>query len=107
LNTDRVLNPTFESKDYTILVPVFSEVTTPGKVPLNRDEFRTICDKYRTKEEIIRALQKGEGRNSYLKNNLIWGFSNVWFFSALGVILVVVLIVIILIVRNRRRRDKK
>lgn len=45
----------WQPSDYIIPVHVFSEVTL-GPEPLTRDEFRRICDSYKTKNEIIEAL---------------------------------------------------
>lgn len=44
---------------YTILVPVFAEVVIPGASPPTREEFRKVCDKYKTKDAILAALRKG------------------------------------------------
>ena len=46
----------WQPKDYVIPVQVFAEVTL-GPEPLTRKEFRDICDKHETKEEIIAVLQ--------------------------------------------------
>ncbi|MDD5090927.1 MAG: hypothetical protein PHQ23_08425 [Candidatus Wallbacteria bacterium] len=45
----------WQPKDYVIPVEVFAEVTM-GPEPLTREQFRTICDRYRTKDEIVAAL---------------------------------------------------
>lgn len=49
----------YGTNHYTILVPVFAEVVIPGSAPMTREEFRKICDKYKTKEAILAALRKG------------------------------------------------
>jgi len=48
-------------KEYVIPVQTFAEVTM-GSTPLTREEFRSICDRWGTKGEIIRAL---EGRSPH------------------------------------------
>lgn len=49
----------YGTADYTILTPVFAEVVIPDASPPTREEFRRICDKYVTKDAIIKALKKG------------------------------------------------
>ncbi len=51
----------WESKEYVIPVQTFAEVTM-GPTPLTREEFRSLCDQWGTKDEIIRAL---EGRSPH------------------------------------------
>jgi hypothetical protein len=41
-------------------MPVFAEVITPGNVPLSDEEFRAVCDKYKSVESIVTALESGE-----------------------------------------------
>ena len=48
---------TWQPKNYVIPVQVFAEVTL-GPEPLTRKEFRDICDKHETKEDIVAALQR-------------------------------------------------
>lgn len=45
----------WQPRDYVIPVHVFGEVTL-GPNPLARTEFREICDVYKTKDEILKAL---------------------------------------------------
>jgi hypothetical protein len=42
---------------YVILTPSVIEVTIPGSTPLDRDEFRKLCDRCDTQAEIIEALK--------------------------------------------------
>ena len=44
--------------DYVIPVVEFAEFETSGSNALSREEFRAVCDRCSTKEEIVRALQK-------------------------------------------------
>jgi len=55
-----VVDVVYPTQTYSILMPVFAEITIPGEAPLTRDEFRAVCDKYQTKEKIISALGGGE-----------------------------------------------
>jgi len=41
---------------YILLVDEFAEITLRGYRTLSREEFRARCDRYRTKEEIVKAL---------------------------------------------------
>lgn len=43
---------------YVIPVAEFAEFELPGSAALSREEFRVICDRCSTKEEIVQALQK-------------------------------------------------
>jgi hypothetical protein len=45
-----------EGVEYVIAVDEFVEVEIPGIGPLTRKEFREVCDAYKTKPEIVRAL---------------------------------------------------
>jgi len=63
-NPSAKLNVSYSSQTYSILVPVFAEVVVPGETPYTREEFRALCDKYQTKEKIVKALEKGEGLSS-------------------------------------------
>lgn len=105
LNTSREIYPTFLSKTYTILVPVFTEVITPGSEPLTREEFRTVCDRYKTRKEIIKALEEGEGINPDGTTTLFGVSGRIWIFSAIGVVVVIIVIVIILVLRKRYRGE--
>ncbi len=51
-------------KEYVIPVQVFAEVTL-GPRPLSRAEFRAICDRCSTKEEVIKALKTASWSNSH------------------------------------------
>jgi hypothetical protein len=42
--------------DHLLAVDEFVEVEIPAIEPPNREELRQLCDKYRTKEQIIEAL---------------------------------------------------
>ena len=55
----------WQPKDYAIPVQVFAEVTLGAK-PLTREEFRKICNRYETKEEIIEALTVSSQRANKL-----------------------------------------
>jgi hypothetical protein len=44
--------------DYVIPVVEFAEIEMNGSNALSREEFRAICDRHSTKEEIVRALEK-------------------------------------------------
>lgn len=44
---------------YLISVDEFAEVEVPHLRPPNREEFRALCDRYRTKAEIVQALARG------------------------------------------------
>jgi hypothetical protein len=46
------------SSAYVIPVVEFAEFELSGSTALSREEFRAVCDRYSTKEEIVRALQK-------------------------------------------------
>jgi hypothetical protein len=46
-----------EGKQYIIPVDEFAEVELKGARVLTRDELRSICDKHKTKEAIVQALQ--------------------------------------------------
>lgn len=46
-----------ESQEAIIAVDEFAEVEINGNVSLSREELREICDRHKTKDEIIRALQ--------------------------------------------------
>jgi hypothetical protein len=48
-----------EPADWTIAVDDFLEVEVPTLVPPTREQFRRLCDQYRTKAEIRKALQNG------------------------------------------------
>jgi len=50
--------------NYVILTPRVIEITIPGTMPLDRDEFRKLCDRYGTTSEIAEALssRKPAGR---------------------------------------------
>lgn len=52
-------NIKYRDAHWTILMPVFAEVIIPGSSPPTREEFRKVCDRYKTKEKIIAALRKG------------------------------------------------
>lgn len=41
----------------TILVPISVEVVIPGTKPMTIEEFKNICDKYKTKKAIVSALK--------------------------------------------------
>lgn len=43
-------------RPYTLLVPVSALVVIPGTEPMTLEEFRTICDKHKTKKAITAAL---------------------------------------------------
>jgi hypothetical protein len=62
---ERQSNPyiKFVPREYFIPVLVFAEVTM-GPKPLTRDEFRSICDKYKTKKDIVKALELGSRSGS-------------------------------------------
>jgi hypothetical protein len=45
---------------YVILTPSVIEVTIPGSTPLDRDEFRELCDRYDSASEIKEALENRE-----------------------------------------------
>ena len=47
-----------EGQTYEIMVDEFAEFELPGSSSLTRDELRAICDKYKTKEEILKALRR-------------------------------------------------
>ncbi|HAV43210.1 TPA: hypothetical protein DCX15_04270, partial [bacterium] len=64
---ERFPSESFDSKDfdwrpkeYVIPVQVFAEVTM-GPKPLTREEFRRICDRYKTKDKILKALMGVSG----------------------------------------------
>ncbi len=44
----------------TVSVPVFAEVRLPHLHPLSRQSFRRVCDRHRTREAIVAALERGE-----------------------------------------------
>jgi len=46
--------------NYLIAVDEFAEVELPANTVLNREELRAICDKYQTKEAILKALARGK-----------------------------------------------
>ncbi|MFZ1934147.1 MAG: hypothetical protein WCB27_16260 [Thermoguttaceae bacterium] len=46
------------SSAYVIPVVEFAEFELSGSNALSREEFRAVCDRYSTKEEIVQALQK-------------------------------------------------
>jgi hypothetical protein len=46
------------SSHYVIPVVEFAEFEMAGSNALSREEFRAVCDRYSTKEEIVRALEK-------------------------------------------------
>ena len=48
-----------ESANWTIAVDEYLEVEVPALVPPTREQFRRLCDQYRTKAEIRKALQGG------------------------------------------------
>ena len=48
-----------ESANWTIAVDEFLEVEVPALVPPTREQFRRLCDQFRTKAEIRKALQGG------------------------------------------------
>ncbi len=52
-------NIKYRDAHWTILMPVFAEVVIPSSSPPTREEFRKVCDKYKTKEKVIAALRKG------------------------------------------------
>ena len=52
----------WKPKEYVIPVQVFAEVTL-GSTPLTRNEFRSICSRHETKEEIIKALVNASNWN--------------------------------------------
>jgi energy-coupling factor transporter ATP-binding protein EcfA2 len=60
----------WEPKEYVIPVQVFAEVTL-GPKPLTREEFRKICDRYRTKDEILSALSRGSWQKGGIAPTLI------------------------------------
>lgn len=43
---------------YTILVPVVEEVVIPGRALFSQAEFIEVCDKYRSKDDIVGALKR-------------------------------------------------
>jgi hypothetical protein len=45
----------FGGSSYPLATPVF--VAAYVSAPLNRDEFRTLCDRHRTKAAILHAMQ--------------------------------------------------
>lgn len=53
-------NIQYGTSRYTILVPVFAEVIIKDAAPPTREEFRKICDKYRTKDAILKYLRNFE-----------------------------------------------
>ena len=55
-------------QSYVILTPAMVEVTIPGTTPLDRDEFRKLCDKYETASEIADALEGREPQGRKKKN---------------------------------------
>ena len=46
------------SSDYVLPVVEFAEFEMTGSNALSREEFRAVCDRCATKEEIVQALQK-------------------------------------------------
>jgi len=110
----RVL-PEFYEKDYWVPVEQFIEVTLPGgSEPLNREEFRTFCDRWQTAEAIERELplelERGADRRPGSEGplggppaELVRAYPT-WFGLA-GVVLVIAAIVAIVgVVRAVRRR---
>ena len=62
----------WQSRDFIIPVHIFQEITL-GPEPLTRDEFRGICDAYKTKDEIIEALVgPSPKRNTWV---ILFGFA--------------------------------
>src|SRR5262249_30728985 len=59
---------------YLIPVDEFAEVELPGLKVLDREEFRSVCDRGETKEAIVAALQGGHfGTEEELTSNwLLW-----------------------------------
>ncbi|MFN0195428.1 MAG: hypothetical protein ACKVT0_01680 [Planctomycetaceae bacterium] len=49
-----------EQAIHLIAVDEFAEVEVPTTEPPTREEFRKLCDKYKTKDKIIKALSRGE-----------------------------------------------
>jgi hypothetical protein len=47
-----------EGIQYVIAVDEFAQAETRGLQPLTRKEFREVCDAYKTKTEILRALSR-------------------------------------------------
>jgi hypothetical protein len=47
-----------EQADYMILVDEFAEVSLPGLHTFTREELRAICDRAKTREEILKACQE-------------------------------------------------
>jgi hypothetical protein len=47
-----------EDVEYVIAVDEFAECQIPGLQPFTRKEFREVCDTYKTKSEIVRALRE-------------------------------------------------
>jgi hypothetical protein len=111
-NPQAHLNVNYSSQTYSILVPVFAEVVVPGETPYTREEFRALCDKYKTKEKIIKALEKGEGLSSNptdspLEGGFFRGLPN-WVVIMVGVVigLLVIAGAVGLIVKKRRKKDE-
>ncbi len=44
-------------RPYTILVPVSVDIVIPGTKPATNEEFKSICDKYKTRKAIVSALK--------------------------------------------------
>jgi hypothetical protein len=88
----------FKPADYYIPVLVFAEVTT-GPDPLTREEFRKICDKKKTKEAIIQALEP----RPVMKPEEETGTDLLVILAALAVAIVIVSIFIYLHIKSRKK----
>lgn len=100
------LDVNYKTKTYTILVPEFAEVIIPTSEPLNRDEFRNLCDKYKTREMIIEALESYKGKLEEKKFLGLegGGLTLLAKLSILLVIIAVAVIAMILIFRSIRKK---
>ena len=61
-----------EEDEYSLPVEVFAEVNGPV-VPPTREEFRALCDRFKTEKEICQAVKRGDWGRNYLRNGMICG----------------------------------
>ncbi|OQX90310.1 MAG: hypothetical protein B6D57_03825 [Candidatus Coatesbacteria bacterium 4484_99] len=100
------LDVNYKTRKYTILVPEFAEVIIPTSEPLNRDEFRNLCDKYKTREMIIEALESYKGKLEEKKFLGLEG-SGLTLLAKLSILLVIIAVAVIAMILIFRYIRKK
>jgi hypothetical protein len=89
-----------ETAKYLIPVDEFAELKLPGKQVLSRQELRAACDREKTKEAIVAAL---EGRSYSPNSPANWSWRVVALGMSIAAAAVLLVVAVVLLARRRLR----